>query len=185
SPVLLPYSRRHGDVSAQPETEVGEGVECDEVGDEPALHVAGTASVEQIALQIAREWIPFPRGRVSRVHGVGVGVEQHGASAPCPSPCAGNVRSILVRALFPDVLAVRFSLLARGLPRVHVESALREGALDDHPYSTLFTRHGRDAHKLPQQAHRVLAPGLYSAAYGLCKTVVELYHVSRPPLCSR
>jgi hypothetical protein len=155
------------------------------VGDEPALHVAGAASVEQIALKGAREWIRSPRGRVSRVHGVGVSVEQDGASVRCPSPCADDVRSILVRALFPDVLAVRFSLLARGLPRVHIESALREGVLDDRPYSTLVARHGRDAHKLLQQAHRILAPGLYSAAYGLCETVVELYHVSRPPLCSR
>src|SRR5215211_9199302 len=184
-PVLLPYSRRHGDVTAQLKAQVGDGVERGELGDEPALHVAGAASVEQIALQVTREWIPSPRGRVSRDHGVGVRVEQDGASVRCPSPCADDVRSILVRGLFPDVLAVRFSLLARGLPRVHVESALREGALDDRPYSTLFARHGRDAHKLLQQAHRVLAPGLYSAAYGLCETVVELYHVSRPPLGSR
>src|SRR5687767_16002453 len=134
---------------------------------------------------VAREWIPFPRSRVSWVHGVGVGVEQDGTSFPCPSPCAGDVRSILVRALFPDVIAVGFRLLARGLPRVHLEAALREGAPDDRPYSTLFARHGRDAHKLLQQAHRVLAPGLYGAAYGHCETVVELYHVSRPPLNSR
>src|SRR5829696_8195741 len=133
--VLLPYRRRHGDIAAQPETEVREGVERDEMGDEPALHVAGAASVEQVALQVAREWILFPRGRVSRVHGVGV--EQDGASVPRPSPCAGDVRSILVGALFPDVLAVRLSLLARGLPRVHIEAALREGAPDDRPYSTL------------------------------------------------
>jgi hypothetical protein len=83
-PVLLPYRRRHGDVAAQPEAEVREGVERDEVGDEPTFHVAGAASVEQIALQVAREWIPFPRSRVSRVHGVGVGAQQDGASFPCP-----------------------------------------------------------------------------------------------------
>jgi len=179
--VLLPYRRRHGDIAAQPESEVREGVERDEMGDEPALHVAGAASVEQVALQVAREWIPFPRGRVSRVHGVGVGVEQDGASVPRPSPCVGDVWSILVRALFPDVLAVRLSLLARGLPRVHIEAALREGAPDDRPYSALFARNRRDAHKLLQQAHSVLAPGLYGAAYGLCESVVELYHLSRPP----
>src|SRR5688500_15695514 len=79
-----------------------------------------SAPVEQVVLHIAREWIPFPRGRVSRVHGVGVGVEQDGASLRCPAPYADDVRSILVRALFPDVIAVRFRLLARGLPRVHV-----------------------------------------------------------------
>src|SRR5215216_5263428 len=180
-PVLLPYSRRHGDVTAQLKAQVGDGVERDEVGDESALHVAGAASVEQIAFKGAREWIPSPRGRVSRVHGVGVGVEQHGASAPCPSPCAGNVRSIRVRALLPDVLAVRFSLLARGLPRVHVETALRKGTLDDLPHSALLARHGTGAHELLQQAHRVLAPGPYGAAYVLCESVVEFCHVARPP----
>ena len=96
---------------------------------EPALHVAGTASVEQISLQVAREWIPSPRGRVARIHGVGVGVEQDRASVPCP----GDVRSILVRDLFPNVIAVRFRLLASSLPRIYVEAALREGAPDDGP----------------------------------------------------
>jgi hypothetical protein len=62
------------------------------------------------------------------------------------------------------------------------ETEVREGAPDDSPYSTLLARHGRDAHKLLQQAHCVLAPGLYGAAHGHCETVVELYHVSRPPL---
>src|SRR5215207_7908192 len=181
SPVLLPYSRCHGDVAAQPETEVTESVERDEVGDESTLHVAGAASVEQIALQVARVWIPSPRGRIARIHGVGVGVEQDGASVPCPSPCAGHVRSILVIALFPDVIAVRFRFLARRLPRIYVEAALREGALDDRPHSTLFARDRTDAHKLLQQVHHDLAPGLYGAAYGLCESVVELCHVSRPP----
>ena len=47
-----------------------------------------------------------------------MGVEQDRASVPCPSPCAGDVRSILVRDLFLDVIAVRFRLLARSLPRI-------------------------------------------------------------------
>jgi hypothetical protein len=182
--VLLPYRRRHGDIAAQPETEVREGVERDEMGDEPALHVAGAASVEQVALQVAREWIPFPRGRVSRVHGVGVGVEQDGASVPCPSPCAGDVRSILVRDLFPNVIAVRFRLLASSLPRIYVEAALREGAPDDGPHGALCARNRRDTHKLAQQAHHVLTPGMYGAAYGLCESVIELYHAFSLPVPS-
>jgi hypothetical protein len=180
-PVLLPYSRRHGDVAAQTETEVRESVERDEVGDEPPLHVAGAAYVEQIALQVAREWFPSPRGRVARIHGVGVGVEQDGAPVPCPSPCAGDVRSILIRDLFPDVIAVRFRLLASSLPRIYVEVAPREGAPDDGPHSA---RNRRDAHKLAQQAHRVLTPGMYGAAYGLCESVIELYHASALPVPS-
>ena len=142
---------------------------------EPALHVAGTASVEQISLQVAREWIPSPRGRVARIHGVGVGVEQDRASVPCP----GDVRSILVRDLFPNVIAVRFRLLASGLPRIYVEAALREGAPDDGPHSA---RNRRDTHKLAQQAHRVLTPGMYGAAYGLCESVIELYHAFSLPV---
>src|SRR5215218_3122372 len=105
-PVLLPYRRRHGDVAAQAQAEVGEGVESDEVGDEPALHVAGAASVEQVAIQASREWIPLPRRRVSRGHGVDVGVEQHRGSAPRPTPYAGDVRTVLVGVLFPYVIAV-------------------------------------------------------------------------------
>jgi hypothetical protein len=74
--------------------------------------------------------------------------------------------------------------------RSHVEDARAEAVSTSRPRSekarpttapTAPVTERRDAHKLPQEAHRVLAPGMYGAAYGLCESVIELYHASRPP----
>ena len=166
-PVLLPHRRRHADVPAQLDPELRERVERGQVADEPTLHIARAAAVEQVALDLPGERVAAPGRRVTGRHRVHVRVQKERAP---PSPAGAHpdyVRTVLVAGLLANVLLVGGDLLRRRLPDVHGEPALPEGALDHLLHRALIPRDGRDADQFLQQPHRLAAPLLHYPGYRL------------------
>jgi hypothetical protein len=164
--VLLPHRGRDRNVAPQVQPQIGEGVDGGEVADEPALHVAGSASVEQVALDGAGERVVSPCGGVSRVDGVDVRVQEDGTPTSASPSEAGDVGAVLVGGLLSYLVDIGFHLFGARVPGVHLETALRESPLDDLSHRAFLACHRADVHQLLQQGHGFLAPGLHGVAYG-------------------
>src|SRR5918997_5177614 len=99
-----------------------------------------------------------------------------------PVAHADDVRPVLAGGLLADVVEVRCHLLRRRLPRIHSETALPEGALDDLLHRAFLPRDRGDADEILQQPHRVTAPSLDRTADLPYKLGVDSPHDCTSPL---
>ncbi len=179
-PVLLPHGRRHRHVAQQLDADGLQRVERRQVGDEPALHVAGAPAVEPVADHLAPERVVDPGFRLPGRYRVDVGVEEQ---RPASSPSAaypGDVRAVLVGLLAADVVAVGIGLFCRRLPHVHLQAAPAEGVLHLLLDGPLLARRRGDAHQLLQEPHGVVAAGLHLAGHGVHELPVKVRHQASP-----
>ena len=111
--------------------------------------------------------------------------EQDRTPAGTSGAHADDVRPTFVSGLLADVVEVRCHLLRRRLPRIHGETALPEGALDDLLHRAFLSRNRGDADEILQQPHRVTAPVLDRTADLPHKLGVESPHGYVPLEASR